>query len=226
MGVDWSRGLFRVGGEMTAPRPAPTDREESGGDGLWTVMVGARDERQDVILDWAVCGGSGNTASPCIRSGARARNPDFSCTGEGKAQKRRDPSESAGWNSPWMTPVTRLSWVTSAVIACGRSEAWMEQGAGGHHAGFEIAPQRHHELAGQRHDGDAPQAPLGVADPFMEPAAQFAAGVMPDPHPGELDSDRPGAAVAGLADALFAPASPAVERRASQAEIAADFASV
>ena len=69
----------------------------------------------DVILDWAVCEVCGNTASPCIRSGAKGpRYPNLSCTGEGKAQKRRDPSERAGWLDPWVTTVTRLSWFTSA----------------------------------------------------------------------------------------------------------------
>src|SRR5260370_5381242 len=130
MGVDWSRGFFGLGGGMPVHRPAPIDRDESGGGGLWKGMVGARDERQDGILDWAVCEGSGNTASPCIRSGARARNPDLSCTGEGKAQKRRDPSESAAQNGPWMTTVTRLSWVTSALIAFCRSESRVQHGPG------------------------------------------------------------------------------------------------
>src|SRR5712691_9178311 len=146
MGIEVSRGRLGWGGGMPVLGPPPIDHHESGGGGPRT-GIAARDERQDVILDWAVCEGSGNTASPCIRSGARARNPDFSCTGEGKAQKRRDPSESAGQNGPWMTTVTRLSWVTSAIIACGRSEGRVQHGAGGHHAGFEIAPQRHHELA-------------------------------------------------------------------------------
>src|SRR5712691_10014048 len=41
---------------------------------------------------------------------------DLSCTGEGKAQKRRDPSTKAESEDPSPGSVTRLSWVTSAVI--------------------------------------------------------------------------------------------------------------
>src|SRR5260370_5106009 len=80
----------------------------------------------DVMLDWAVYDECGITASPCIRSGARARYPNLSCTSEGKAQQRRDPSERAGSSSPWMTTVTRLSWFTSVVVAGGRLDVWVE----------------------------------------------------------------------------------------------------
>src|SRR5438132_2919098 len=157
----------------------------------------SREERQNVILDWAVNDECGSTASPCIRSGTTARYPDLSCTGESKAQKRRDPSEGAGSVVPWMTTVTRLSWVTSAVIARGRLQARTQHGAGGHHAGLEITPERHHELAGERHDGDAPDAALDVAHPLAEPAAQGAVGLVPKPQPGELDRKFAGTPVAG-----------------------------
>ena len=138
----------------------------------------SREERRDVILDWAVNDECGNTASPCIRSGTTARYPNLSCTGESKAQKRRDPSEGAGCLGPWVTTVTRLSWFTSAIIARGRSEAWTQHGAGRHHAGLEITPERHHQLAGQRHDGNAAQPSLHVADTVTEPAAEVAAGLV------------------------------------------------
>jgi hypothetical protein len=57
---------------------------------------GSRNEQQDVvILDWAVkaCGKHRITLYPV---GLDARTPNPSCTGEGKAQKRRDPSTKAG----------------------------------------------------------------------------------------------------------------------------------
>ena len=141
----------------------------------------SRDERQDVILDWAVNVECESTASPCIRSGTEARYPDLSCTSESKAQKRRDPSTTTVWVNPGWVTVTRLSWVTSAVIARGRSEARTQHGAGRHHAGREITPQRDHELACQRYDGDAPDAPLHVSHALAEPAAQLAVGLMPEP---------------------------------------------
>src|SRR5208282_4127676 len=147
-------------------------------------------------------------------------------TGESLAQNRRDPSERAGCLGPWMTTVTRLSSVTSAVIGRGRLQARAQHGAGGHHAGLEISPQRHHQLAGERHDGDAPDAALEVAHPLAEPAAQFAVGLMGDPQPGEFDGELAGAVVAGFADALVAPALAAVVGHPDEPEIAADLAAI
>src|SRR5436309_14681953 len=122
-----------------------------------------------------------NTASPCIRSGTKARYPNPSCTGEGKAQQRRDPStRTVCADLGWVT-VTRLSWFTSVIIARGRSEAWTQHGAARHHAGREITPERHHQLAHQRHDGDAAHPPLDVTDALAEPAAELAVGLMPQP---------------------------------------------
>ena len=69
----------------------------------------ARAAAADVRLDWAVSRGCSIAASPCIRSGKEAQNPNSSCTREGKAHKRRDPSEKAGRSGPWMRSVTRLS---------------------------------------------------------------------------------------------------------------------
>lgn len=113
--------------------------------------------------------------------GREARYPDLSCTGEGKAQQRRDPSERAGGLRPWMSTVTRLSWLTSAIIARGRSQSWMQHSAGGHDAGGQIAPQRHHQLACQGNKGDAPDVSFDVADPLAEPARQCAVGLMNRP---------------------------------------------
>src|SRR5438132_3646362 len=186
----------------------------------------SRDERGNVILDWAVNDECGSTASPCIRSGVRSRYPDLSCTGESKAQKRRDPSEGAGSVVPWLTTVTRLSWFTSAVIARGRLQARTQHGAGGHHAGLEITPQRNHELARERHDGDPARPTLEVAHPLMEPAGQFAAGLVSDPQPGELDGELAGAAVAGFADALIRRGGATVVGRPTQPDMAADLAAI
>jgi hypothetical protein len=80
----------------------------------------ARAERHDVIPGLGrlqAC--DNNTASPCIRSGSIARCPNPSCTSEGMAQERRDPSEETGCVVPWMRTVTRRSRVTSADI-CAR----------------------------------------------------------------------------------------------------------
>src|SRR5712691_13568824 len=87
MGIEVSRGRLGWGGGMPVLGPPPIDHNESGGGGPRT-GIAARDERQDVILDWAVGEQSGNTASPCIRSGARARNLIFHA--RVKARPKRD----------------------------------------------------------------------------------------------------------------------------------------
>src|ERR1700726_1032895 len=84
--------------------------------------------------------------------------------GEGEAQQRRDPSTKRV-DHPGRIAVTRLSWLTSAVIARGRSEARTQHGAGRHHAGLKITPERHHQLAGPPVAGlaDALLAAAGAA---------------------------------------------------------------
>src|SRR4030088_445565 len=170
----------RLAGTVAARRIGsyPGPRLDDGEPGA---KLDGRDDRSrsttQVILDWAVNDACGNTASPCIRSGTKARYHNPSCTGEGKAQQRRDPSTKRVDHPGWVA-VTRLSWLTSAVIARGRSEAWTQHGAGRHHAGLEITPERHHQLAGQRHDGNAAQPSLHVADTVTEPAAEVAAGLV------------------------------------------------
>src|SRR5258708_4289941 len=152
--------------------------------------------------------------------------PNSSCTGEGKAAKRRDPSEKAGWLGPWMRTVTRLSFVMSAIIGRGRSQAGVQHSASGHHAGLEVSPQCHHQLARHRHDGDASYATLDVAHPLVEPKGQVIVGLMSDPQPGEFDCEFAGAVVAGFADALVAPAVPAIVGHPDQPEVSADLAAI
>src|SRR5689334_1521169 len=114
--------------------------------------------------------------------GCGGPDPDLSCIGEGSAQKRRDPSTTAESEDPSPVTVTRLSWFMLAAIGARRcSEARMHHSAGWHQAGFQIAPQRDHQLARQCHDGDLANAPLEVANALAEPAAQLAAGLMSYP---------------------------------------------
>lgn len=80
-----------------------------------------------------------------------------------------------------MTTVTRLSWLTSAIIARGRSQSWTQHGAGGDDTGGEIAPQCHHQLARQGDDGNAPDASFDVAHPLAEPARQRAVRLVHSP---------------------------------------------
>src|SRR6202163_1909228 len=179
-----------------------------------------------MTLGSAVCRDSGKIRITLYPVGRDRPYPNSSCTGEGKAAKRRDPSEKAGWLGPWMRTVTRLSFVMLTLMGRGGSQAGAQHGARRHHAGFEISPQRHHQLARHRHDGDASYATLDVADPLAEPARQFAAGLMSEPQPGEFDGEFAGTVVAGFADALVAPAVPAIVGHPDQPEITADLAAI
>src|ERR1700688_3381550 len=113
-----------------------------------------------MTVDSAVCEDSGKIRITLYPVGHDNPDPNSSCTGEGKAAKRRDPSEKAGWLGPWMRTVTRLSFVMSAIIGRGRSQAWAQHGADRHHTGLEISPQRHPQLARHRHDGHRSYATL------------------------------------------------------------------
>src|SRR5712692_9313733 len=114
---------------------------------------------------------------------------------------------------------------TSPILLLG-ARCGTQERALGHDAVPEEAPQRHHQLARQGDDGDAPDAALLIADACVEPAAQRTAGLMASPQPSQLDGCRARSRVAGLADALLALAGATVERRAGQAEVAADLAPI
>ena len=86
----------------------------------------------------------------------------------------------------------------------GRSAAGRAQhGAVGHDAGFQIAPERHHQFAGQGDQGDLADTALQGAHTLDEPPAQVAVGLVAEPQPCELDGERAASGVAGLADALL-----------------------
>ena len=53
--------------------------------------------------------------------------------------------------------------------------------SGGNKPGGEIAPQRHDQFARERNNGDAPGALAGVGSAGVEPAAEFAFRLMPQP---------------------------------------------
>ena len=68
------------------------------------------------IRDWAVMSLYGKHRINLYPVGSGGPDPDLSFTGEGTAQNRRDPSTKAESEDPSPGSVTRLSWVTSAVI--------------------------------------------------------------------------------------------------------------
>src|SRR5258708_33831636 len=114
-----------------------------------------------MTVDSAVCKDCGKIRITLYPVGRDSPYPNSSCTGEGKAAKRRDPSEKAGWLGPWMRTVTRLAFVMSAIIGRGRSQAGVQHSASGHHSGLGVSPQSHQQLARARHVG---AASLGTGD--------------------------------------------------------------
>src|SRR6185312_6180270 len=72
----------------------------------------------------------------------------------------------------------------------------LEQGSFGQKAGCEVAPERHHQLARQRHDGDALVALAGiVVGAAAVPSGERTLRLMPQPQPGQLDRGAAGARV-------------------------------
>src|SRR4029077_7164085 len=129
---------------------------------------------------------------------------------------------------PALAPVTHpTSDLINSFYRCS-DRCWLslEDGPVRGDAALEIAPQRHQQLARQRHHGDAADAALGGADTVAVPDAQCAVGLVTQPQPGELHHGGAPLTVAGLADALLARCAPALERARREAQITAELAAI
>src|SRR5208282_3154561 len=102
----------------------------------------------------------------------------------------------------------------------------LENGTLRYHAGLQVAPQGHQQLARQGHDGDAPDAALDGADPLAEPDAQGAVGLVAQPQPGKFHHGGASLAIAGLADSLLARHAAALERARRKADVAAQLSTI
>src|SRR5882672_3001985 len=99
----------------------------------------------------------------------------------------------------------------------------LEQGSFRDQAGCEVAPERHHQFARQRHDGDALVALAGiVVGAAAEPSGERTLRLVPQPQPGKFDGGTAGARVACLADTLVAVDPAALPWAGRQPEIACD----
>ena len=76
--------------------------------------------------------------------------------------------------------------------------------------GFQMTPQRNCQFARQSNDHDASDAPLLTLGAVLEPLAQCAIRLMPEPKPRGFDHGHSGQTIAGLGDALTAKAFAAV----------------
>ena len=110
---------------------------------------------------------------------------------------RRDPStktvpRSAG--EPCLVTVTRLARVprkprrAARVFRCfvPLLSGPRQDGAFRHQPGGRVAPQRHQQLARQRHDAPLPRTPVAGADVVPEPFRQSAVRLVPQPAPRHL----------------------------------------
>src|SRR6202030_4558732 len=95
-----------------------------------------------------------------------------------------------------------------------------------HLASFKITPERHQQLACQRHDGDAADAAFRGTDTRPEPHAQISVGLIAQPQPGEFDPGGSPLAVAGLADPLVVGHVSALKRARRVADITRQLAAI
>jgi hypothetical protein len=91
-----------------------------------------------------------------------------------------------GWLSGlrWRSPSVCFYCLVCAVRYCRRRRSSGSKArTGGHFAGLDIAPQRHQQLAGERHDHDLANAPLAARGALDEPAAERAVRLEAQPAP-------------------------------------------
>ncbi len=65
-----------------------------------------------------------------------------------------------------------------------------ERDAGRYQAGLDVSPEGDQQLASDCDDGDPPRASLQSTNACSEPGGEFAAGLIAQPQPGELDQSR------------------------------------
>src|SRR3954470_1514435 len=121
------------------------------------------------------------------------------------------------------SPGYQRSHVVPAGAAAPAARSALEHCALGHQAGLEVAPQREQQLPRQGHHHDPLDPSLQAPDPPHEPGAQRALGLVAQPQPGELHDRRPGARVAGPAEALVAAGSAAPVRARRQADVGGEL---
>jgi hypothetical protein len=103
---------------------------------------------------------------------------------------------------PRQGSATLTRWFKSLRLHC------LEHRSLGHQAGCDIAPERHHQLARQGHDGEALAS---VERAMVEPSAERAFRLVPQPQPGQFNRGTASARVARFAgplDSINPPALP------------------
>src|SRR5208283_1768619 len=130
-----------------------------------------------------------------------------------------------GWLSGlrWRSPSACFSSLFFALRHCPRRlSGGGEARAGRHFSGLDVAPQRHQQLAGERHGHDLADAPFGVPSTLDEPATERAVRLHALPAPSQLHQQPAYPRIAVLADALLAFRTTAAERCPGEADKAGD----
>src|SRR5581483_7653720 len=163
----------------------------------------------DAHWDWlpAIC-----AATHCITSypvDRLGRYPHSACLRRGSHEdethlrSRRQSCRTLGWHGHHPSRADRGRSRSAHAFAAVSGFRRLEHRAFRHEPGREIAPQRHHQLACQRDDCDAPDPLARLGGALREPLRERAAGLMAQPQPGELDRRLAGPGIAGLADPLL-----------------------
>mgnify|MGYP004038894267 CR=1 FL=1 len=92
--------------------------------------------------------------------------------------------------------------------------------------GFQMTPQRDCQFARQSNDHDASDAPLLTLGAVLEPLAQCAIRLMPEPKPCGFDHSHPSQPIARLGDALAAMTVTAVISTGRNPDIAGHLPSI
>src|SRR6202165_1938400 len=143
-----------------------------------------------------------------------------------QAQGRRDPSVRRWSTQAGLRSHDGLGCGGELAGGAAGSPLRFEDGAVGHDAALDVAPQGDEQLAGECDDHGALEASGGDADAGMEPACEGSVGLAAEPEPGELDGGMPGSSVAGLADALLAMGGAAGEGGRVEAAIGGELATI
>jgi hypothetical protein len=164
---------------------------------LAALIVRIRLELARVIQNWAFSRLLANAAAPRIRSARTSSHPNPSCRAKAQADGPPLPHRRlaglgiSGHASSWITHKPAGAGLRSRLRRLRRGG--LEHGTVRHQPAHQIAPQRHRQLAGERHDRNPPHPPLLGADPRLEPSTQRAVRLIAQPQPGELDQARAGA---------------------------------
>jgi hypothetical protein len=102
----------------------------------------------------------------------------------------------------------------------------LKLGAYRHNAFGHVTPEGHEQLACQCDDSDATDLAAFVTDSLVEPSAQHAARLVPQPQPCELDHGFAQASIARLRDSLFDVDPATLPRARGQTWVSRHFPSI